>query len=147
MCKRQYLKTTTSVYIGYGSVDVFFPLSLPLLLPDLTVYRYMRNKAITAYPSRASEFTSYLIASVLLIVLVFCVFFCFVLFCFSSSCTQCAAVDDMQIWGIFIFIKIKDKLTVLSLRADIPNTGFWAFFIYVYVRLNKNIPIRIFDEG
>jgi hypothetical protein len=115
MCKRQYLKTTTSVYIGYGSVDVFFPLSLPLLLPDLTVYRYMRNKAITAYPSRAS---------VLLIVLVFCVFFCFVLFCFSSSCTQCAAVDDMQIWGIFIFIKIKDKLTVLSLRADIPNTGF-----------------------
>ena len=76
--------------------------------------------------------------------------FFFFWFCFSSSCvlcTQCAAVDDMQIWGIFIFIKIKEKLTVLSLRADIPNTGFWAFFIYVYVRLNKNIPIRIFDEG
>jgi hypothetical protein len=65
---------------------------------------------------------------------------------FSSCvlCTQCAAVDDdMQIWGIFIFIKLKEKLTVLSLRADISNTGFWAFFIYVYVRLNKNIPIRI----
>ena len=44
-------------------VDVFFPLPLPRLLPDLTVYRYMSNtagilqEAGTTYPSQAHEMT------------------------------------------------------------------------------------------
>ena len=44
-------------------VDAFFPLSLPILLPDLTVC-YLSNTADvlsaarTAYPLRATEFTS-----------------------------------------------------------------------------------------
>jgi len=59
-------------------VDVFFPLSLPRLLPDLTVYMSntagVLSEAGLAYPSRANGFTlGVLVGSVLLVVLVFCV--------------------------------------------------------------------------
>ena len=59
-------------------VDVFFPLSLIRLYPDLTVDMSntagVLSEAETTYPSRAPEFTlGFLVGSVLLIVLVVCV--------------------------------------------------------------------------
>jgi hypothetical protein len=57
-------------------VDVFFPLSLPILLPDLTVYvsntAGVLQEAWTTYPYRAHEVTpGFLVGSVWLVFLVF----------------------------------------------------------------------------
>jgi len=82
---------------------IFFPLSLPRLLPDLTVY--MSNtvgvllEAGTAYPSRAPEFTTgFLVGSVLLIFLVLCV----VLLCIFRFWVRCSGVRyDFHIKTMF----------------------------------------------
>jgi hypothetical protein len=62
--KKKKKKVMPPCLINSFYMGVFFPLSLPRLLPDLTVYTCIYNRAgvlsqaVIAYPSRAPEFTT-----------------------------------------------------------------------------------------
>ena len=79
----------------------FFHLSLPRILPDLTVYMSytvsVLQEAGTTYTSRAPEAPQFLVGPVLLIFLVFCVV---ILLCLSPCCVLS---HDCLVYGLSMF--------------------------------------------